>query len=315
MKKNIFKIMLCVVIAAILFVSVSCDYNIVQNDGGANQNPPDSKESVSNSSQPSTQPSTEANQEVSQPSQTVSESNQTLVCGVTLYDPMNYLDASGNWTGFDTEFAQMVGAKLGMDVAFQEIDWNRKFLELDAGTITCIWNGFTANAVDSVTGRPRVEDVDFSYSYMLNQQCVVVKKDRAAEFTSIEDLVGKSAAAEKGSAGETAASDAVGDTGTVIDSSAQINTFMEVKSGAVDCAVADVLLAQRMTGTGDYSDLAIADITLESEVYAIGFKKGSDLTEKVNGAIEELLDEGKLDELAIKYGLENSFIVDTSFKS
>ena len=120
-----------------------------------------------------------------------------LICGVTIYEPMNYVDDDGEWTGFDTEFALLVGEKLSMDVEFQEIDWGRKFIEVESGAISCIWNGFTANVVDSVTGRPRIEEVDMSYSYMLNQQCVVVKSERAGEFTSIDDLSGKIAATEK----------------------------------------------------------------------------------------------------------------------
>src|SRR5215510_7773831 len=103
---------------------------------------------------------------------------------------MNYKDANGNWTGFETEFAQAVGAKLGMQVEFQEIEWSRKFLELQAGTISCIWNGMTANVVDSVTGRPRHESVDFTYSYMLNQQAVVIRASRANEFRTMANLVG-----------------------------------------------------------------------------------------------------------------------------
>ena len=236
-----------------------------------------------------------------------------LICGVTEYEPMNYRDAGGNWTGFDTEFALLVGEKLGMDVSFQEIDWGRKFAELESGAINCIWNGFTANVVDSTTGRPRIEEVDMSYSYMLNQQCVVVRTDRAGEFRSVADMAGKTAAAEKGSAGETFAEEAVGTTGTIIDSAAQINTFTEVKAGAVDCAVIDILLAQKIAGSGDYADLVIADIVLDHELYAIGFKKGSDLTAKVNEAMKALYDEGKLMQLAEKYGLENTLSLDTTF--
>ena len=41
-----------------------------------------------------------------------------LTIGVTNYPPMNYLDDNGEWTGFDTEFAQAVGKKLGVDVEF-----------------------------------------------------------------------------------------------------------------------------------------------------------------------------------------------------
>ena len=235
-----------------------------------------------------------------------------LICGVTIYEPMNYKDASGAWTGFDTEFAQLVGEKLEMDVEFQEIEWKSKYSELAAGTINCIWNGFTANSEDE--GKKRSELVDFSHSYMLNQQCVVVKAADADNYKDIESLAGKTASAEKGSAGEPVAKEAIGDSGKMIDSPSQVATLMEVKSGAVDFVVIDILLAQKLTGTGNYSDLAIADIELESEVYAVGFKKGSDLTVKVNAAIKELFEEGKMEELAKKYNLENSLVLDVDFK-
>jgi len=236
---------------------------------------------------------------------------EKLICGVTIYDPMNYME-NGEWTGFDTEFARLVGEKLGMEVEFQEIEWENKYSELEAGTINCIWNGFTANSDEA--DQKRSEYVDFSYSYMLNQQCVVVTADKVGNFKSVDDLKGKTVAAEKGSAGENFAIEAVGDSGSIIDSAAQINTFIEVKSGAVDCAVVDILLARKIVGLGNYADLVIANITLDSEVYAVGFKKGSSLTQKVNKAMKELFDEGKMEELAKKYGLENSLELDTETK-
>ena len=235
-----------------------------------------------------------------------------LVCGVTEFEPINYRDSSGKWIGFDTEMAQLVGQKLGMPVEFQEIEWSNKYQELEAGTINAIWNGFTANA--SEDGVPRSAIVDFSYSYLLNQQCIVIRSSRASEFRSINNLAGKTAAAESGSAGEEAAKDAIGPNGRFIGAAAQINTFIEVKSGAVDCAVVDILLAQRIAGSGDYSDLMIADITLDHEVYAVGFKKGSGLRDRVNQALKELYDEGKMAEIARKYGLQDSLVLDTNFR-
>jgi len=49
------------------------------------------------------------------------EEKGKITIGVTNYPPMNYLDDNGNWTGFDTEFAQAVGKKLGVEVEFKEI--------------------------------------------------------------------------------------------------------------------------------------------------------------------------------------------------
>ena len=235
-----------------------------------------------------------------------------LICGVTEFEPINFRDARGNWTGFDTEMARLVGQKLGMAVEFQEIEWASKYQELEAGTINAIWNGFTANA--SEDGVPRSAMVDFSYSYLRNQQAVVVRSSRLGEFRSVKDLAGKTAAAESGSAGESFAEEAIGANGRIVGSPAQINTFLEVKSGAVDFAVVDILLAKRLAGAGDYSDLRIADITLDHEVYAVGFKKGSGLRDKVNKALKELFDEGKMLEVAKKYKLEDSLVLDTNFR-
>ena len=228
---------------------------------------------------------------------------KTLTCGVTVFENMNEQDADGNWIGFESEFAIEVGKILGMDVKFQVIDWGQKYNEVNSGAIDCIWNGFTANSSDN--GIKRSELVDFSYGYMLNQQCIVVKADRVAEFADEAALSGKTACVEGGSAGEAYAT-TVTDADKVAKATAQINAFPEVKSGAVDFAVVDIVLAKNICGQGDYADLAIVEaIELESEIYAVGFKKGSDLTAKVNDAIKQLEANGKLVEIAEKYGFEN----------
>lgn len=228
--------------------------------------------------------------------------DNVLVCGVTPFDNMNELE-NGVWTGFETEFAIEVGKIIGMEVKFQEIDWAQKYNELNSGAIDCIWNGFTANSSDDDIKRSDL--VDFSYGYMLNQQCIVVKKDNLANFTTAESLKGKSACVEGGSAGEAYAK-SVTDEKNVIDATAQIDTFKEVSGGLVDFAVVDIILAQNICGKGDYENLAIVDaIELESEIYAVGFKKGSELTAKVNDAIKELYENGKIMEIAKRYGFES----------
>ena len=232
---------------------------------------------------------------------------ETLVCGVTLFDNMNEKDADGNWIGFESEFAIEVGKIIGMEVEFQEIEWEQKYNELNSGAIDCIWNGFTANSSDEINGETfkRSDLVDFSYGYMLNQQCVVVRTADLDKYQATTDLAGKKACVEGGSAG---ASTAAGFTSAdkIFKATSQIAAFPELKSGAVDFIVCDIVLARNLCGNGNYSDLSIVEgIELESEIYAVGFKKGSDLTAKVNAAIKELEANGKLLEIATKYGFEN----------
>ena len=234
--------------------------------------------------------------------------DNVLVCGVTIFDNMNEQDENGNWTGFECDFARAVGELIGMEVEFQKIDWTLKYNELNSGKIDCIWNGFTANSYDD--GIARKDLVDFSSTYMLNQQCIVVKKSNLASYTSEADLVGKTAAVEGGSAGADYAKKAVGTDGNLVEFPAQNSTFMEVKTGKSDLAVVDILLAKNICGKGDFEDLVIVeDIVLPAEYYAIGFEKGSELTAKVNEAIKTLNENGKLLEIAKRYGLENSLQV------
>ena len=228
------------------------------------------------------------------------------------YPPFGYMDDNGDYTGFDLEVAQAVCDLEGWELIKTPINWDAKDQELNSGAIDCIWNGFTANSSDN--GVARSELVDFSYGYMLNQQCIVVKKDNVDAYKSEADLTGKKACVEAGSAGASYA-ESVTDKDNIFTATAQINAFTEVKSGAVDFIVVDILLAQNICGKGDYADLAIVEaIELESEIYAVGFKKGSDLTEKVNEAIKELEENGKLMALAEKYGFENVLKVTETIK-
>ena len=229
-----------------------------------------------------------------------------FVCGITVYEPMNYFDADSNLVGFDTEFAKAVAAKLGLEAKFQVIDWPQKYLELNSGAIDLIWNGFTYG--EEKDGVSRTEYVDFTYSYLENRQCLITKADRVSELNSAEALKGKKGVAEGGSSGEALAVELTGEA-NVTTFTAQSKALMELIAGNADFAVIDYQMAKAMVGTGDYAALAINNaVEPESEVYAIGCRKGSDLTAKINEAIKALSEDGTLAALAEKYGLQNDLI-------
>lgn len=232
----------------------------------------------------------------------------TVVVGYTLYEPMNYEDENGKLVGFDTELAEAVFGNLGYEVMFQLIDWSARYTDLNAGTIDCIWNGFTCNSKDD-DGVLRSEKVDFSYNYMENRQVVVAKADSG--IATAADLAGKVAGVENGSAGESYAKGFADVMVTGFDY--QTTALFEVKSGTVDFAVLDAQLAKSYCGKGDYADIAIVDgLSSDVEYYAIGFEKGSDLTAKVNAELEKLAADGTIAALAEKYGVSNTAITDFS---
>ena len=115
------------------------------------------------------------------------QSNGKMVVGYTVYEPMNYTDADGSFTGFDTELATAVCEKLGVEPEFVEINWDTKETELAAKSIDCIWNGLTLTD-------DREENMACTKPYVKNAQVVVVKE--GTDYTSTADLIGKTVVAE-----------------------------------------------------------------------------------------------------------------------
>ena len=218
-----------------------------------------------------------------------------LVIGYTVYEPMNYTDADGNFTGFDTELATAVCEKLGVEPEFVEINWDTKVVELDAKSIDCIWNGMTLT--DDIMANTAT-----TKAYAKNAQVVVVKD--GTDYASTADLVGKTVVAEAGSAGEAAIE---GDENLAqadyVSKSVQTDCRMEVAAGTADAAVLDLTLANAMIGEGtDYASLKIVD-ELNAEEYGVAFRKGSDAAAAVDAAFDELKADGTMQALAEKYDL------------
>ena len=225
----------------------------------------------------------------------------TLVIGMTDYAPMNYYDETGKLVGFDTEFAQAACAKLGLTPEFIEIEWGSKELELAGKKIDCIWNGLTVT-------EERKANMDFTTSYLKNQQVVVVRAEDAAKYIDTASLSGQAVVAEEGSAGAAAIAANLPDA-EFTEVQAQSDALLEVKTGKAAAAVLDLTMANAMTGEGtDYSDLVIAPIDMLDEEYAVGFRVGSTATEKFNAVFAELMSDGTLATLAQKYDLTDLLI-------
>lgn len=218
-----------------------------------------------------------------------------IIVGITDYEPMDYKDENGEWTGFDAEFARLVAEEIGVEVEFFVLsDWGMKFNELETKNIDVVWNGMTIT--DEALANASVSD-----PYVVNAQVVVMKADVVGNYKDAESMKELTFAVEDGSAGADAL-EAVGITEYVALQD-QTAALMEVKAGTADACVIDITMANAMTGEGtNYADLA-AGISLTSEEYGIACRKGSDLTAKINEIMGDLIADGTLKALADKYSL------------
>lgn len=228
----------------------------------------------------------------------------SLVIGITLYEPMNYYDENGKLTGFETEFAEAVCAKLGIKPEFQVIDWDQKETELKSRTIDAIWNGLTIT-------EERRANMAFSTPYVSNKQVIVTRAENLGKYSTLAGMAGASVTAENGSAGETAIqTNDVLSKNAYVASAAQKDVLLEVKAGTSELGVVDVVMAMASIREGtDYADLAIVSgIELTAEEYAIGLRlEDTELLSRINGAIDGMVKDGSLKALAEKYGLADVY--------
>ena len=147
--------------------------------------------------------------------------------------------------------------------------------------------------------------MECSNPYCNNAQVVIVPKDKADDYATVEACADLTFAAEAGSAGE-AELNALGYNVTPVKS--QADALMEVAAGTSDAAVIDSLMAAAMVGadTG-YSNLTYT-VGLNSEEYGVGFRKGSDLAAALNDFFAESYADGSVADLAETYGVQASLI-------
>ena len=217
----------------------------------------------------------------------------TLVVGITVFKPMDYRDADGNWIGFDAELATAFAESLGVDVQFQLIEWDSKVAALDDKTIDVVWNGMTLNNEIKAS-------METSNPYFNNAQVVIVRTDVASRYQTEESLTGATVAVESGSAGQKQAN-ARGL--SCIEVSDQLSALQSVSSGDSDAAIVDFLMAMASIGEGTrYGNLTYT-LSLSSEEYGVGFRKGSDLAAALNDFFSVSYANGTMQSIARNYGI------------
>lgn len=289
MKKKTVSIMVAATMALSLFAGCGSSKDTATEDTSKTESTETTDESSENASAETTDES----------------SRTTFTVGFDAeYPPYGYMDDDGEYTGFDLELAQAVCDKEGWELVKKPINWDSKDMELNSGSIDCIWNGFTMNG--------REDSYTWSDAYVDNSQVIVTKK--SADITKLTDLKGKvvgvqaaSAALDVLESSEDGGQKALADTFKTLQEFADYNTaFVELEAGSVDAIAMDIGVAQYQIKSRGNDKYIILDEHLNAEKYAIGFKKGNDsLCKEVNEALHTLKKNGTFDKLAEKYELSD----------
>ncbi|MBU3877969.1 amino acid ABC transporter substrate-binding protein [Faecalicatena sp. AGMB00832] len=216
------------------------------------------------------------------------------------FPPYGYKDDNGEYVGFDLDLAQEVCDRNGWELVKQPIEWDAKDMELNSGTIDCIWNGFTMDG--------REDEYTWSDPYVDNSQVVVVAESSGIK--TLADLAGKIVEVQADSSALAALEGDQKELAGTFASLTQVpdyNTaFMDLEAGAAEAVAMDVGVSKYQIESrgGGYAAL---EEPISSEQYAIGFKKGNEkLRDQVQKALDEMAEDGTFMTIAEKWGVEES---------
>ncbi|MFJ2369536.1 amino acid ABC transporter substrate-binding protein [Microbacterium sp. NPDC087665] len=218
----------------------------------------------------------------------------TLTVGTEgTYRPFSFHadNGAGELTGYDVEIIEAVADKLGLEVQFEETQWDAIFAGLDAGRFDVIANQVTIND-------EREEKYLFSDAYTVSPGVIVVAEDDDS-ISSFADLDGKTTAQSLTSNWN----DLATESGAKVEGVEGWAQAVELlRQGRVDATINDKLTFLDYETTNSPTGLKIAAETDDAGEQAFAFTTDKEsLVEAVDAALEELRADGTLAEISEKY--------------
>ena len=210
------------------------------------------------------------------------------------FPPYEYKDDGVNIIGIDAEIAQAIADKLDMTLEIMDVDFSTIIEGVKTGKYDMGMAGMTVN-------EERLESVNFSTSYAKGVQVVIVPED--SPITSIDDILAEGAAYKVGTQEATTGYiymlDDVGSDRVVSFKTGNL-AVANLLSGKIDCVVIDNEPAKAYVA--ENPGLKILDTEYVSEDYAICVaKENTELLDKINGALGELIADGTVQKIIDKY--------------
>lgn len=220
-----------------------------------------------------------------------SDKTETLVMGTNaIFPPYEYVDDNNKIVGIDAEIAQAIADKLGMKLEIKDMEFDSLIPAVKSDSIDVVLAGMT------VTDE-RKQSVDFSDSYSKGVQVIIVKE--GSDIKSADDLKGKKIGVQSGTTGDSYCTTDFGQENVKQFSNGSL-AVAALANGQVDCVVIDNEPAKNYVAAN--TGLKILDTEYVTEDYAIAVSKDNpDLLKKINTALKELKEAGKIDEIVGKY--------------
>lgn len=222
------------------------------------------------------------------------KNSDTITFGTNAeFPPFEFVASNGvigQYDGIDMAIAKQIAEKNDMTAEIENMEFDSLLIALENGQIDAVIAGMT------VTDE-RKEEADFSTPYYEATQVMIVKED--SDIKKASDMEGKRICVIQGYTGETC----VNDMGYAYEAFKKgTEAVMELVNGKCDVVVIDSATARKYVNDNEGLKIVEDPEAFEGEQYAIAVKKGNtELLDKINKVIEEMLADGTISDLAVKY--------------
>jgi len=206
---------------------------------------------------------------------------EVLTVGSDIPYPPFEQGKAGNYTGFDIELMEAIAGKIGRTAEFQDTSFETIFRDVAQGKFEAVISAATITA-------EREKAVAFSDPYYLSEQAILVKE--GSDITGLADLSGKTVGAQQGTTGLELGKEKA-DAGELRPYPEGPDAVNALKSGTVEAVIIDAPVAQNAVEKS--GGVEIAEKVPTEETYGIALAKdNTDLLDKVNQGLEEVIDDG-----------------------
>ncbi len=211
------------------------------------------------------------------------------------YPPMGYRNENNELVGFDIEMGAELGKRLGIEIEWQPTAWDGVVASLKAKKFDAIISGMTIT-------EERLQEVDFAGPYIYAAQALAVKADNE-DVKAAVDLAGKVVGTQNGSTGLKVAEELNAEIGfkEIKGYSDYALAFQDLKIGRLDAIISDNYVIagyiENMPGEFKFTGELFSE---ETNGIAVR-KEDKDLYEAINGALEEMIVDGTMGQLAEKW--------------
>lgn len=196
----------------------------------------------------------------------------------------------GEIVGIDAEIAAAIAEKMGMKLEIKDMKFDSIIPSVTEG-------GVDIGAAGMTVTDERKESVNFTSSYATGVQSVIVKE--GSDIASLDDLQGKKIGVQLSTTGDIYATDDFGDE-SVVKYSKGADAVIALVGGEVDAVIIDNQPAKVFVQQNEGLKLLDSDYAVEEYAIAVA-KDNTELLDKINGILEELMSDGTIDEIIAKY--------------